>query len=86
MCVIICFIPMKPDSSVIQKFYTVYKQVFKYMRQDCDALRKLGGQELLIEALQAKQRYLYEFLISYEQQRYKKAKLLNKTHDRTTSN
>lgn len=77
---------MKPDSSVIQKFYTVYKQVFKYMRQDCDALRKLGGQELLIEALQAKQRYLYEFLISYEQQRYKKAKLLNKTHDRTTSN
>ena len=77
---------MKPDTSVIQKFYTVYKQVFRFMRQDCDALRKMGGQDLLIEALQAKQKYLYGFIISYEQQRYKKAKLLNKTHDRTASN
>ena len=57
---------MKPDTSVIQKFYTVYKQVFRFMRQDCDALRKMGGQDLLIEALQAKQKYLYGFIISYE--------------------
>lgn len=79
-------IPMKPDASVIQKFYAVYKQVFKYMHHDCDELRTIGGQDLLIEALQAKQKYLYEFIISYEQQRYKKAKQLNKMYGRAALN
>ena len=56
------------------------------MRNDCALLSKTKKNEFLVEAIQAKQKYLFGFLIEYEQARYQKAKALKKTHDRTNAN